>query len=149
MVYNQLIIKKILRWLFLFPLAVAINIISVFCLNWIFLVINRSVFKDLYYSDDFRGHYIVGFLFIFLHHSISTGLSVYSGVYLAPNFKKTIFVFFLIIWGLITIGSNDLQIDAKFETLLRTLTEKIASFIGIVIAGVYIWSEQKQTKNNI
>ena len=140
---------KILRWIFFFPLALAINIFSVFCLKWIFAVINRSVFKVVFNSDDFGGHYILGFLFVFILHGISMGISVYSGVYLAPHYKKIIFAFFLIFWGIITIGSYALMIDETIERLLRTLTEKVADFIGIIIAGVYIWKEQEQIEKKI
>jgi len=149
MAYNQLNKKNIFRWIFFIPLAVGIYIFSAFCLKWIFAVINLSVFKDLHNSDDFRGHYILGFLFIFLFHGISTGLSVYSGVYLAPNYKKIIFAFFLILWGLNYIGFYAFHIDVTIEGFSRTLTEIVASFIGIMLAGVYIWRGQKQIEKKI
>ncbi len=36
----------------------------------------------------------------------------------------------------------------KTEKLLRNLTEIVAQVIGIVIAGIFIWKEQKQIETH-
>jgi hypothetical protein len=105
--------------------------------------------EDINSVDDYGGHYILGPLFVFLREVFAVGFGVYSGVYLAPKYKKVVFTFFIFLWVLFllfisfAIGLTFFRMEWTTEKLLRNLTEIVAQLIGIVIAGVFIWKEQK------
>ena len=144
------IIGQTLRWTFFIPLAATIYIVSKLCLSWTFYFISSNMAADINSVDDYGGHYFLGPLFVFLREAFAVGFGVYSGVYLAPRHKKVIFSFFIFLWVLFlllisfAIGLTFFRMEWTTEKLLRNLTEIAAQLIGIVIAGIFIWKEQKQ-----
>ena len=96
----------------------------------------------------------IGPLFVFLREAFAVGFGVYSGVYLAPRQKKVVFTFFIFLWILFlllisfAIGLTFFRMEWTTEKLLRNLTEIVAQLIGIVIAGIFIWKEQKQIETH-
>jgi hypothetical protein len=106
--------------------------------------------EDINSVDDYGGHYILGPLFVFLREVFAVGFGIYSGVYLVPKYKKVVFIFFIFLWVLFllfisfAIGLTFFRMEWTTEKLLRNLTEIVAQLIGIVIASIFIWKEQKQ-----
>jgi hypothetical protein len=148
------IIGQILRWIFLIPLAATIYIVSKLCISWTFYFISSNILEKINSVDDYGGHYFLGPLFVFLRESLAVGFGVYSGVYLAPRHRKVVFIFIIFLWILFLlfisflIGLTFFKMEWTTEKLLRNLTEIIAQLIGIVIAGIFIWKEQKQIETN-
>jgi len=105
---------------------------------------------DINSVDDYGGHYILGPLFVFLREAFAVGFGVYSGVYLAPKHKKIVFTIFIFLWVVFllfisyAIGLTFFRMEWTTEKLLRNLTEIIAQLTGLVLAGIFIWKEQKQ-----
>jgi predicted metal-binding membrane protein len=105
---------------------------------------------DINLVDDYGGHYILGPLFVFLREAFAVGFGVYSGVYLVPKYKKIVFAGFIFLWLMFlllisfAIGLTFFRMEWTTEKLLRNLTEIIAQLIGLLIAGIFIWKEQKQ-----
>ena len=109
---------------------------------------------DINSVDDYGGHYILGPLFVFLREVFAVGFGVYSGVYLAPKHKKIVFKGFIFLWLIFlllisfAIGLTFFRMEWTTEKLLRNLTEIIAQLIGLVIADIFIWKEQKQIEEH-
>jgi hypothetical protein len=147
------IFGQILRWTFFIPLASTIYIVSKLCLSWTFYFISSNVVEDINSVDDYGGHYILGPIFIFLREAFAIGFGVYSGVYLAPRYKKMVFAFFLLFWVLLilfvsfSIGLTYFKMKWTTEHLLRNMTEIIAQSVGFVVSGIIIWKEQKEIEN--
>jgi len=143
------IIGQILRWTFFIPLAATIYVVSKLCLSWTFYFISSNMVEDINSVDDYGGHYILGPVFIFLREAFAVGFGVYTGVYTAPRQKKIIFTFFIFLWVVFllfisfAIGLTFFRMEWTTEKLLRNLTEITAQLVGLVVAGIYIWKEQK------
>ena len=146
---TKFIFGKIIRWIFIIPLAATIYAISKLCLSWTFDYISSNLVKDINSMSDFGGHYILGPIFIFLKEGFAIGFAVYSGVYLAPNHKKSIFFSFIFLWILLllfisfSLGINYFKFELTNEMIFRNITELVAQLIGFIVAGIYIWKEQK------
>lgn len=143
------IIGQILRWIFFIPLALTIYIVSKLCLSWTFSFISYYLVVDIAFADDFGGHNILGPIFIFTREAIAVGFGVYSGVYLAPRQKMIVFAYFIFLWVLFLLfmailnGLTFFRTEWTIERFLRIAAEIIAQIVGLIVAGVYIWKEQK------
>lgn len=149
---NKTKVWQIVRWIFFIPLSLFIYALSKDIITWTFSLINSNMVADISSADDFVGYYFLGPVYIFIMESLATGFSIYSGVYLVPKYKKIIFIGFVIPTILILLyflyfsynfGSIVYTKETK-EVLLRGLTEITGSLCGIIIAGIYIWKEQKK-----
>ena len=148
------IIGQTIKWIFFIPLAATIYIVSKLCLSWTFYFISSNLVNDINSVDDYGGHYILGPLFVFLREGFAVGFGVYSGVFLAPKHKKIVFIVFIFLWVMFLLlvsfffGLTFFRMEWTTEKILRNLTEIIAQLTGFVVAGIFIWKEQKQIEEN-
>jgi len=142
--------KQILRWIFFIPLAIGIYFVSKICLTWTFYFISSKVMDEISSTADYSGHYLLGPVFSFIREGISVGFGVYSGVYLAPKNKKTVYFLFVIIWVLFllyasfVIGLTYFKADWTTEKIFRSVVELVAQLVAFIITGIYIWKEIKK-----
>jgi len=137
------------KWIFFIPLSIFIFIFSKFCINFPFYIINKPFIETINLNRGFGGYLISGTIFVLFRESIAIGLAIYSGVYLVPKKKKTVFIFFLAVYIFLIIilsffiGISVFIANYSFEEYFRIIIEIIAHIIGFSIAGYLIWKEEK------
>jgi len=106
------------KWIFFIPLSIFIFIFSKFCINFPFYIINKPFIETINLNRGFGGYLISGTIFVLFRESIAIGLAIYSGVYLVPKKKKTVFIFFLAVYiFLIIILSFFIGISVLLQTI--------------------------------
>ncbi|MEM4313339.1 MAG: hypothetical protein QXH95_04725, partial [Thermoplasmata archaeon] len=101
-------IIKILRWICVLP---------VFFLSYYFLFLTfyfgisfgmsrifiNEILSDIDRLGGFGGHYFLGPMVLFLRDSLSIGLAIFVGAYVAPDYKKIVYIVLSTIMILLSI----------------------------------------------
>nr|HPG54694.1 hypothetical protein [Smithellaceae bacterium] len=136
-------------------------IVSKLCLSWTFYFISSNMVEDINSVDDYGGHYFLGPLFVFLREAFAVGFGVYSGVYLAPKHKKTVFTFFIFLWVLFlllisfAIGLTFFRMEWTTVKLLRNFTftnnynSHTANTCSMLIGGFEIYGGEGVHKRKV
>jgi hypothetical protein len=138
---------KISRWVFFIPVAIVIYCIAKLSISWTLYYVNDNVIKDMLKQGDLGGHYLLGTLFLFIRESFAVGFGVYSGVYLAPSNKRTVFLSFLGFWIAYLLIISLIyslilsEIEIPIERIFSNFTEVVAQLVGFIASGIYIWRE--------
>lgn len=144
---NTKISKDFIKWLLFIPLSISIYFFTKLCINFSFLFINKTFVETISLSRGLGEYFIAGSIFILFRESTATGLAIYSGVYLAPKKKKSVYFFFLIVYIFFLIilsfliGVSLFVGDFQIEEYIRIVVEILAHIIGFSIAGIQIWKE--------
>lgn len=141
--------KNVLRWIGVLPVGILTYILSKLLSNWSFAYVYPDLVRDIDMARDFADHYILGPLFVFLREGTATGIAIYTGVYLAPSYKKVVYFVLVGLWVVILLTAFFL-IGATIQTyewttghIIRAVLELIAQLVGIVAVGYHLWEESK------
>lgn len=139
MTIKEEIIIKTLRW---------IGVLPGFLLSYYFLYLTfyfgisfgisriniNEILSDIDRLGGFGGHYFLGPIVLFLRESTSIGFAIFAGAYIAPDYKKTVYIVLSTIMILLSI-INAVYIGLYLYELQR-FAELLSAEILIIISRI-------------
>jgi len=142
--------KNALRWIGILPVSIVAYVVSKLLSNWSFGYVDPELVRDIDKARDFADHYILGPMFVFQREGTATGIAIYTGVYLAPSYKKVVFFILVGLWVIMLlvasffIGATVQIYEWTTGAIIRTVLELIAQLVAIIVVGYYLWEESKK-----
>lgn len=134
---REAIIIKTLRWICVLPGVIIAYFLSGFLFNigGISYGISRVDISNINRYGGFIENYILGPMILFVTEMISVGTAVLAGVYIAPDYKKT--VYFILSSLLVTLAVvSAINIIFYLPEYQRT-GKQIADAIILTIANIF------------